>query len=369
MRAASGNEQRQPLAGLCATSSGKGHPPGAVGIVPIAQAWETLSSQLFVRHSSKQMPISKHCCSWEKPAQTCPNHVLSLFFHSDSIIWFYWALATIIWEDEYLSKTQDRKEENNRISKLWFCSEHNEHRNCGTYRETSKSLILTAKLWSSQIPRIHFCSLHSSHSHHHHAAVATHWKLLLLMPRLASCCKFTEIKHKVFPSTTSEELPWPRYFFSCSVWYCSFEKSFRKSRCSCERVADQWVFVPMLQCLSLAFHVPKNPSGLHAIVPHWNFEKSWNFFRFTGKALALGHRWADVKGESYQTGPVPPNCGRKPENMHHGQLLQSKAGGIVHWRSCGVGTHWAIPNVPLEDFINSWESQGTGLLICLFRES
>lgn len=59
-----GNEQRQPLAGLCVTSSGKDHPPGAVGLVPTAQAWEALSSQLVVRHSSKQMPIRKHYCSW-----------------------------------------------------------------------------------------------------------------------------------------------------------------------------------------------------------------------------------------------------------------------------------------------------------------
>lgn len=55
----------------------------------------------------------------------------------------------------------------------------------------------------------------------------------------------------------------------------------------------------MLQCVSLAFHLPDKPAGLREIAPHWHFERSQNFFRFAGKALAVGHRWADVKAESY----------------------------------------------------------------------
>lgn len=111
---------------------------------------------------------------------------------------------------------------------------------------------------------------------------------------LVSCCKFTESKHKVFPNTTPEELVQAAFaakiFFSCSVWYCSFEKPLSKSMCSCAGVADQWVFVPMLQCLSLPFHLSDKPAGFHEIVPHLHFERSQNFFRFAGKALAVGHR-------------------------------------------------------------------------------
>lgn len=80
-----------------------------------------------------------------------------------------------------------------------------------------------------------------------------------------------------------------------------------------------------------------------------------------------------VKAESYtkqdQYHLTEESLRRKLESMCHGQLLQWKARGIVHWRPCGAGTHWAIPNALLEEFISSWESQGTALLICHFRES
>lgn len=79
---------RQPLAGLCATNSGKGHPPGAVGVVPTSQAWEALSNQLFVRHSSKQMPVNTAF-----PGKNQHKHAQTgLCFHSDSVLYGFMEL-------------------------------------------------------------------------------------------------------------------------------------------------------------------------------------------------------------------------------------------------------------------------------------
>lgn len=74
---------RQPLAGLCDTSSGKSHPPGAVGVVPTGQAWEAPSNRLSDIHPNRCLSVNTAVPgkNQQKHAQT------GLFFHNDSVLY------------------------------------------------------------------------------------------------------------------------------------------------------------------------------------------------------------------------------------------------------------------------------------------
>lgn len=198
------------------------------------------------------MPIHKHYCSWEKPAQTCPVTFLPQWQY---IIWFCWALATIIWEDKYLSKTQDRKEENNQTSKFWSCSEGNEHRNCSMYRETCKSL----NCWAVVVPDPLGTFLQPTLKPQPPPPCCCCHMLKITLANvtcLVSCCEFAESKHEVFPNTTPEELvqaaSMAKVFFSCSV-VLQFWKTFQEEQvlvCRSVGVCSQAaMFVPCLSPL------------------------------------------------------------------------------------------------------------------------
>jgi len=125
----------------------------------------------------------------------------------------------------------------------------------------------------------------------------------------------------------------------------------------------------MLKSLSPAFCLSDKPARLSEIVPYRYFERSWNFFRSAGKALDVGHRWADVlKPNAVLNRPSTSQlCGRKPENLHRGQLLQTKAMDFsleTLWRS----NTFSYSECSFEGVYQHSREPGTGLLIWWLAE-